>query len=66
MSEYIFRGQPISGPGAYVLLGSIKRVLAEAFNPTLDEIKSLEDIVADFDKKVEEDLKKEYPYPGEE
>jgi len=66
MSEYIFRGQPITGAGAFVLLGSIRRVRDLAPNPTLEDITSLEKIVEDFENKVEEDLKREYPYPGEE
>lgn len=66
MSDYFFRGQPISGVSAYVLLGSIKRVQEEAPNPTAEEIKALEEIVADFDKKFEEGMKELYPYPEEE
>lgn len=66
MSEYIFRGKPIDGAHAFVLLGSIKRVLMEAPNPTKEEIESLEKIVEDFGNKLEEDLKKAYPYPWEE
>jgi hypothetical protein len=66
MSDYIFRGQPITGPAAFVLLGSIKRVLELAPNPTAKEISSLEEIVADFDRKFEAAMKEAYPYPDEE
>ena len=60
MSDYSFRGQPISGPHAYVLLGSIKRVQEEASNPTAEEIKALEEIVADFSNKWQEALREDY------
>lgn len=54
MDEYSFRGQPISGLSAYVLLGSVKRVMIECPNPTLEDILALDTIVKDFDKKVAE------------
>lgn len=66
MSDYIFRGKPIEGVHAWVLLGSIKRVLEEAPNPTAEEIECLKEIVADFEAKFEAGMKEAYPYPGEE
>lgn len=58
MDSYIFRGNHISGSGAYVLLNSVKRVLAECPNPTSKDIDALSEIVKDFEMKMEEDLKK--------
>lgn len=58
--DYTFRGQPISGPAAYCLLGAIKRVLAEAPNPTLEDILALDKIVKDFEEKFAHDLQRAY------
>jgi len=58
--EYTFRGQPISGPEAYCLLGSIKLVLAKAPNPTPQDIEELDKIVKDFDEKFAADLQRAY------
>jgi glycogen debranching enzyme len=59
MSDYIFRGKPIDGVYAWILLGSIKRVLQEAPNPTAEEVQSLEKIVADFEDKFEADMRED-------
>lgn len=56
----MFRGQPISGPAAYVLLGSIKRVLSECPDPTLEDVLALDTIVKDFDEKFAESLERAY------
>jgi hypothetical protein len=66
MDDYTFRGQPISGPAAYVLLGSIKRVLQDAPNPTPEDILQLQKIVEDFSVKLEEDLIRSYQEIEEE
>ena len=60
MSDYIFRGQSISGFHAYALLDAIKRVLAEAPNPTQEDIAMLEEIVKDFGEKFCVSLQQEY------
>jgi hypothetical protein len=66
MSDYIFRGKPIEGVHAWVLLGAIKRVQIEAPNPTAQEIEVLEQIVADFQNEFEAGMREVYPYPQEE
>lgn len=60
MSDYTFRGKAISGPGAYALLSSIKRVLAECPDPTPEDMLALETIIKDFEIKMAQDLEKEY------
>lgn len=57
MSDYIFRGKPISGPAAHRLLRSIKEVFLKAPNPTLNDIVDLLKIVDDFGQKFEDDLR---------
>lgn len=51
---YLFRGQSISGEDAFWLLQDIKNVLAKAPNPTSEDVKVLEIIVADFEKGFDE------------
>ena len=63
MSDYLFRGETISGPAAWMLLGSIKRVLTECPDPTLEDVLVLSGIVKDFEEKFDEDLKSAYPDP---
>jgi hypothetical protein len=60
MDDYTFRGQPISGPAAYALLGAIKRVSQYAPNPTPEDILQLQKIVEDFSIKLEADLISSY------
>jgi hypothetical protein len=60
MSDYTFRGNPITGPGAYVLLKSIKQVMEDAPNPTEQDIATLEVIVKDMLEKWSQALENEY------
>jgi hypothetical protein len=59
MSDYMFRGKPITGAMAYVLFDSIQRVLEEAPNPTDEDMKVLSEIMTDWDEKIEEEFQQE-------
>ena len=52
MSDYIFRGEPIEGLSAWVLLNSIKRVMEQAPDFTAQDIQVLDDIVKDFENRA--------------
>jgi hypothetical protein len=59
MKQYTFRGQPISGAGAWVLFQSVKRVMAECPDPTLEDVLALSEIIKDFEERLVEGLKEE-------
>ena len=60
MSDYSFRGKPITGAHAYVLLGAIRMVQKEAPNLLPEDIETLQEIVDEFEKKFTHDLREAY------
>lgn len=64
MSNYSFRGKSISGFSAAVLLKAIQRVNEEAPNPTPEDIKALEEIVAAFEVEYVESLRQAHEDPS--
>lgn len=55
-TEFSFRGKPISGPSAYVLLRAIRLVEQRAPNVTAEDIEALAAIYAQFSKEFDRSL----------